>query len=415
MFRFISQLAWKNLMRYKRRTLITALAIAMGIGMYIGVDSMLKSAEQESERNLHDFETGSGVITTKAYWDSKERIPTSEYIEHSNVLLQSLSDAGLQAAPRIQAQGELIVYEDPYPVDGSMRVILTGIDPVRDEKVFKLQKTLSKGRFLKEQNPEVILGSWIAEKLNADVGYPITIVTRTVNGYMQTIDATVVGIIDAPDPVINRTGVYLPLEYLQEMLEMPQGATHIFINFNMSNVNKNEQKINEILLNQPMLMYHSWEKLAEDYLAIAGAKQKGTSFILLLVFIIAAVGISNTMLMAVYERMRELGMLRAMGMEDEDIKNLFFIEAGLIGIIGAVFGVVLGIAFDFYLVTYGFDFSMFLKDIDIGYRVGGAFHGIWNITTMISCFFIGAVIAVLVSIFPVRRGLKKTIVECLRK
>lgn len=413
MLKFIGQLAWKNLMRYKRRTIITALAIAMGIGMYIGVDSMLKSAEQESERNLHDFETGSGVITTKEYWDNKERIPTAASITHCSELLQSLTQAGLQAVPRIQAQGELVVYQDPYPVDGSMRVIITGLDPARDEKVFKLEKTLSKGRFLKEQGPEVILGAWIAEKLKADIGYPITIVTRTVNGYMQTIDATIVGILDAPDPVINRTGVYLPLGYLQEMIEMPDGATHIFFNFN--NVNKNEQTLKEILSNHTMLVYHSWEKLAEDYLAIAGAKQKGTGFILLLVFIIAAVGISNTMLMAVYERIRELGMLRAMGMGDQEIKTLFFIEAGYIGILGAIFGVLLGIAFDFYLVTYGFDFSMFLKDIDIGYRVNGAFHGIWNVTTMISCFFIGAAIAVLVSIFPVRRGLKKTIVECLRK
>ncbi len=415
MLKFVGQLAWKNLMRYKRRTIITALAIAMGIGMYIGVDSMLKSAEQESERNLHDFETGSGVITTKEYWDNKERIPTAAYITHYSELLQSLTQAGLQAVPRIQAQGELVVYQDPYPVDGSMRVIITGLDPARDEKVFKLEKTLSKGRFLKEHSPEVILGSWIAEKLKADIGYPITIVTRTVNGYMQTIDATIVGILDAPDPVINRTGVYLPLGYLQEMIEMPDGATHIFFNFGLSNVNKNEQSIKKILSNHAMLVYHSWEKLAEDYLAIAGAKQKGTGFILLLVFIIAAVGISNTMLMAVYERIRELGMLRAMGMEDKEIKTLFFIEAGYIGILGAIFGVLLGIAFDFYLVTYGFDFSMFLKDIDIGYRVNGAFHGIWNVTTMISCFFIGAAIAMLVSIFPVRRGLKKTIVECLRK
>lgn len=415
MFRFIVSLAWKNLMRYKRRTLITALAIAAGISMYILVDSMLKGAELESELNLQYYETGSGVITTEKYWEERVRVPTAEYMPDADKLLAELKQAGIAAAPRIVAQAELVVYEDPYPVDGSLRGLLTALDPAMDKEVFRLEGSIVKGKFLRAGNSEAVLGSWIANKLKADVGYPLTIVTRTTEGFMQTLDVTVVGIIDSPDPVINRTGVYLPIDYAREMLSMPGGANQLFVDTGLGRNKASEDKIAKVLSAREGLVYNSWEKLAEDFLAVAGAKQKGTGLILFLIFITAAVGISNTMLMAVYERIRELGMLRAIGMNDKDIRNLFLVEAACIGLIGAAFGAALGLVFDFFLIRYGIDFTSMLKDMDIGYRVAGSFRGIWNLKTVASSFFIGAIIAVIVSIFPVRRALKKSIVECLRK
>ena len=415
MQRFIVSLAWKNLMRYRRRTLITALAIAAGISMYIAVDSMLKGAELESELNLQYYETGSGVITTARYWEERARIPTSEYIQDADTLLAELKAAGIAAAPRIVAHAELVVYADPYPVDGSIRALLTAVDPATDKHVFRLEGSVVKGKFLVGGRAEVLLGSWIAEKLKADIGYPLTIVTRTAAGFMQTLDVTVAGIISSPDPVINRTGVYLPLDYVREMLSMQGGANQVFLNTGPGKNRESDKKIATALAAHPGLVYNGWEAMAEDFLAIADAKQKGAGFVLLLVFIIAAVGISNTMLMAVYERIHELGMLRAMGMDNKDIRNLFLAEAAFIGLLGALFGAVLGLVYDFFLVRYGIDFGSLLKNIDIGYRLAGSFRGIWNLKTVASSVFIGAAIAVIVSIFPVRRGLKKTIVECLRK
>jgi len=143
-------------------------------------------------------------------------------------------------------------------------------------------------------------------------------------------------------------------------------------------------------------------------------KRGGSSIFLLLVFVIAAVGVSNTMLMAVFERERELGMMRAMGMKDSQVKTAFFIEAAGIGVIGSIAGIILGFILDFWIVNWGIDFSFMIRDIDIGYRISGMFYGAWNFTTMIRALVIGVIMTVVVAYFPIRRCLKLQITDCLR-
>ena len=161
------------------------------------------------------------------------------------------------------------------------------------------------------------------------------------------------------------------------------------------------------------LTVHTWKDLARDYLAIVEAKQGGTGMILFLVFIIAAVGVSNTMLMAMYERMRELGMMRSLGMKDRHILFCFLFEAGGIGLIGSVVGLIMGSLVNVYIVNVGFDFGFMFRDMDIGYRLASVMRGAWSSSTMLKAFFSGIGLSMLVAYVPVRRALKLDIPTCL--
>ena len=147
---------------------------------------------------------------------------------------------------------------------------------------------------------------------------------------------------------------------------------------------------------------------------LAQAKSAGSSILLILVFIIAAVGISNTMLMAVYERVREIGMMRAMGMKDGAIRTTFLFEAGGIGLIGAVIGVGLGVLVNWLMVTRGIDMSALMGQMDIGYRVTGVFRSAWHPQAIVGRFVFGVIAAMLFSIIPSSRALKMEITDCLR-
>jgi len=136
--------------------------------------------------------------------------------------------------------------------------------------------------------------------------------------------------------------------------------------------------------------------------------------ILFLIFIIAAVGISNTMLMAIFERIRELGMMRSLGMADRNIRIAFMIEAAGIGFVGSLIGIVLGIGATYFIVEKGIDFTFMMRDMDMGYRIQGLFRGEWNPMTMIKAFFAGILISSLVAYFPTKRALKMDIPSCLR-
>jgi ABC-type lipoprotein release transport system permease subunit len=136
--------------------------------------------------------------------------------------------------------------------------------------------------------------------------------------------------------------------------------------------------------------------------------------LLFLVFLIAAVGISNTMIMVINERIRELGMLRALGMKDGDIHVLFLLEAAGIGLLGSIIGTVLGIALNFYLVGHGIDYGFLMREMDLAYRIQSIFRGAWNLRGILITFISGVVLSVVVAWFPTKRATSKDIPSCLR-
>ncbi|MBI9098502.1 MAG: ABC transporter permease [Spirochaetaceae bacterium] len=412
--KFLISLAFKNLTRYKRRTLITAGAIAFGLMMYIFIDSMLAGAEIESVRNLKWFETASARILNDEYWENRFQKPLDLSISNPDRIIQTLENNGIRATKRIVFSGDLILNADDFGEDGNLAATITAIDPVRDFRVFGFGTTLIEGRFLEPGEDAVLLGSWFAEDIGAEVGYWITFVTRGNGGFYEAMDLEVVGILNCPNPNVNRALLMMPISTADEYLDMDGAVTEINVALpDNADVPMEVERIQE-MLNGDNLTVMSWEAMAVDYLALAEAKRGGTSTILFLIFIIAAVGISNTMLMAIFERIRELGMMRSLGMSDTKIRLAFMIEAAGIGIIGSAMGIVLGILANLYLVNVGIDYGFLLRDMDIGYRLQAIFRGVWNPGTMIKAFFIGVIISTLVAWFPTKRALKMDIPACLR-
>lgn len=414
--KFILQLAAKNLMRYKRRTAITAVAIAFGLMMYVFVDSLLLGAELESMRNLRWYETASLRVHDSAYWEDRYFLPLDASIESPQPILDLLKAEGITATARTSFAADMILYQDDFGEDGNMSVQVTAINPATDFDVYRFENTLIEGRFLQSGEMDgIVLGSWFAEDIGAKVGYWVTLVTRGKGGFYEAFDMEIVGIINCPNPNVNRSLVMMDIQAADLYLAMDGSISSIDIVLGeKSNLNEVVQSLQPKLqaIDADLTLY-TWEDLARDYLAILEAKQGGTGMILFLVFIIAAVGVSNTMLMAMYERMRELGMMRALGMRDRDILLAFLFEAGGIGLLGSVVGILLGCLANLYLVNVGFDFGFMLRDMDIGFRIQNVMRGAWSMPTLIKAFLSGIGLSMIVAFLPIRRALKLDIPTCL--
>ena len=175
------------------------------------------------------------------------------------------------------------------------------------------------------------------------------------------------------------------------------------------------ERLNEELESRfPGVAALGWPVLAHDYLALMESKSSSNGLLLFLVFLIAAVGISNTMLIAVYERIREFGMMRALGMDDAAIRAAMVIEAGIIGLLGSLTGLVLGAAATFWLVNWGLDMSGLYGATSIGYRVAGVFRGAWNPGIMVTSVVFGVLASMAIALLPARRALRLDVVQCLR-
>ncbi|WP_052078837.1 ABC transporter permease [Spirochaeta lutea] len=435
---FIFTLSWKNLSRHKKRTIITASAIAFGLSMYLFLDAWLLGAELDSERNLIWYETSSARVHNPEYWENRERLELKHVISQPARVIQEIEELGYPAAPRTVFRADLAVRQDPFPTDGSMQVRVYAIDPQRDDQVFRLSRTIEEGgplsgpgleglaqdgspgetgtEGLSDELPGALIGRWLAEDLGAEVGYPITLITRTREGFYQTIDLEIQGILNSPNPMINRGTVFISLGTADRALQMQGAVTEVNIRMpDRADTYSAAAQLEEDLsgVNGGLGVY-PWQEIARDYIAMSSTKRQGSGLMLFLVFIIAAVGISNTMLMVVFERTRELGTLRAIGMKDGDIRLNFLFEAGGIGILGGLGGLVMGSLLVAFVTYIGVDFSFMLRDIDIGYRLSGVMYGAWHPAAMIGGFALCVIMTMVVAYFPTRRALDMEITDCLR-
>ncbi len=411
--KWVVGLAFKNLLRYKRRTLITASAIAFGLTMYIWIDSILTGAAEESVRNLRWYETADAMAAGTGYMDDRDSLPLGKSFAWEK-LASDLEAAGMDVTPRITFGADMVFFRDPYPEDGNVPARIIAIDPIRDSTVFRLRDTLGEGRWLLEGEDGALIGRWFAEDIGASVAAPIIAVTETRDGYFQTIDLEIVGILDSPNPVINREGFYVSLDTADMYLEMDREVTSLYITWPGAELGINRSDSLVDLVEEAGLEYSPWDVQAADYVAVMAAEYSGSGTVIFLILIIAAVGISNTMLMAVYERSREIGMMRALGMADRKIRHMFLLESAGIGAVGSFIGILVGALVNIPLVKYGLDYSAIMRDSNFGYRMTGIFYGSWHWQGYLYALILGIGLAVLVAAVSTRRILRLDIPSSLR-
>ncbi len=406
-------LAFKNLTRHTKRTLITCIAIGFGIAMLIWVDSMLRWADNESKRNLQRYEFGNFIISTKEFKEDRKNYPLNFFITKNEIdkIVTMAEQQGAYASPRTGFTS-MIYFNRGF----GLPYIVMVIDPVLDAQVFSIKKNIVKGRYLESHDMGIMISTSCSKEFGADLGDYITIETRTRYNTYQAIDVKIVGIFNAPNPVINRNQVFISQTLANAYLQAEGTATEIVIRTKNGNNEPTLSMMKKELSSQGMNTFsiETWQELGSDFLAISQTKRGGTKVFIILIFIIVAVGIINTMLMAVFERIREIGMLRALGMSDNEVVWSFIFEAAGIGFMGSLIGMALGIILNVYLIYIGLDFTSMMGDADIGYRVGAIFYGEWNPDMMLLGFIFGILCSVLVSIWPAKKAVKMEITDAIR-
>ena len=267
--------------------------------------------------------------------------------------------------------------------------------------------------------------------LNAMIRAGFTGAIRHVN---QLMDVVVVGVINSPAPLPNGNTAFIPLDVLQDeagmMLE--GGVTELVIrergvpDSRLPGQSESAEAITAALqrglasmgLTLPdELAVFTWQDYMADYLGFealqTGAPQIVAGLLLLLSFMV----ISATILLAVLERTKEIGMMRAMGMTDGQMIMTYMLEAGFLGFFGSLFGITLGIIINYPIVQYGIDFSAMaglLGDGALGFRTTAIFRSMWNVPLIIGTGIAATLLSSFMAFIPTRRAVLKPITESLR-
>ncbi|NLG78955.1 MAG: ABC transporter permease [Firmicutes bacterium] len=408
---YLLKLAARNLWRQKRRTALTFLAIAVGLAALIEVDCIMAGVDRDAIDNLINLETGDVRIHAQGYSAERESLPIDRTLDPDAVLTALKDVEKIRAAtPRLMFGARLNTGWEEIPVMG------VGIDPERDGQVFTLAEYVD-GRWPARGASEALLGYDLARVLELVPGDSFTLVTRTRDGAFQAIDLTVAGLIRSPHPQVNSGQVYLPLDVASQALALGGAATEVVLK------TQDGARVEDVSRNVRAALENAgisgevltWRDAASDFLAISQSKQGFSALLIFMILVIAVVGVVNTILLGAMERVREIGMMKAMGMTTREIVLLFMLEATGIGVLGSITGCLIGIAGNAYLVSHGINILESYKGLDIGYPIAGVIRGAWNWPMVAEAFLLGIVVSWVASYIPARRVAAQDPIVSLRR
>ena len=352
----IKKLAFRNLLRNKRRTLLTALSLFVSGFVIVALHGYLRGALDASKEMIIKLDTGHVLITTKEYFERRIFLPQEEYIQDLDEVQKILDNSKYVDfyALRIKA-GSMI-----FTKNGATKpAYIFAIDPQKEKKTFDLSRKIVEGE--NDLTKGGVLAIDLARSLRVKPGDTIIILSRSVYGGLSAIKIPISGIATIGYAAFDRSLVILSFENARKLLKMADGAHEILVFL------KKEGDINKFIRSLKL----PENLVANPYTFVLGGFAFFYKFadifymaIYILITLLAAFAIVNTMTVAVFERMREIGTLKALGMTDNEIFLLFGLEGTIIGTAGGLAGGLAGLFTNAILHIKGMNFESMIKGIE---------------------------------------------------
>jgi len=359
------KIAVRNLFRYKRRTLLTVSLIAIGIIFVLGYISISGSFKNMMIGQITDSMIGHLQVHRKGYVASIENLPLNMNLKSQAV---KKLEGILNQQPEIEAYSPRVKFGGMFSTFvETTNIRLNGVYPEKEFKTVPLlasritegQKALNKG--------EILLPELLARGMKAKIGDMIVIVATNQDGSVNGKQFKVAGTLESATGPGGRDG-YVHIEDAMEVLRMGEmEISEVAIRIkDFGKVEAFTQKLDGLLSGEvnkqgrPTFEVHSWQKLSPFY-NIARMIDMMTFFIQILLIAVVLISIMNVMIMAVYERIREIGTIAAIGTLPGKILSMFVMEGFCLGVVGVVIGNIIGLIIIFILNVSGgvtFDFGM---------------------------------------------------------
>jgi ABC-type lipoprotein release transport system permease subunit len=296
---------------------------------------------------------------------------------------------------------------------------ILGVVPNQEQKVTVLHTRIVKGSYLSEQIPKgIVMGDKLATTIGVEVGSEIVLLTQAADGSMGNDLYTIVGIFHTNLDDMDQGLVLMRLSSLQELLRLPPVRIHeVGIKLHDITEATTVARALEVQLNKAFpVRVRAWPELAPELADYVQFNRSVTFILFFIFFLLAIIGIVNTMLMAVIERTRELGMLMAVGMRPVQVVGLILAEAA--GLAGAslVLGGAIGVPLLWYLQVHGLDLGGAIGEFSLaGVVVGHQWYGRQDFFAYSQAALGLAVTALVSALYPALRAARFRPTEALRK
>ncbi len=387
----VLKMAFRNIFRQKRRTLFTGLSIVGGFSLaviFIGwsdgsYDSII---DQFTRTRLGHIE-----IHEKSYMERPTLYKTIDDVTRIGAVLGGTK--GIESwAPRVYSAG--------LAGDGSQSagVRIVGLDPEREVRTTGFDRTIVRGRFFSGSGArEAVLGRVLAEVLQAKLGDEIVLLSQGADGSIAEDQFVLVGVSSSGDEMTDRTAYYLPLGTAQNYLVLDSKVHEIAIVVTRLGRERALARTIAARLADPSVAVEPWQVFARSFYNAMKADKAGMWVMLLVIVVIVAVGVLNTVLMSVLERRREYGLLKAIGTRPGRIVRLVVLEVLLLSVMAMAVGAGLGLGANAFLARHGIRFG---SGITYGGMVFDTMRSEINARSFVIPAVTVVVAALLVGLFP---------------
>jgi putative ABC transport system permease protein len=347
------KIAWRNLWRNKRRSVLTIAALALCSWLLLWMMYFAYGGHDNWLENYVRILTGHIQIHALGFADD---MSVMKRIREPSTVYDVLEKARYVRAysPRIKTYALAAAHGN------SAGAFILAFDPDRERTVSNMYKSLKEGNYLRSgHDREVVLAFALADNLGVGIGDEVAILVQAADGSLGAEKYTVVGICDPGISTMNNTLLMMNLSAAQELLSYGKAVNEIVVMVdNPNHVNKTDKEI-ESKLNPDEYEVLTWGEAAPELEQLIAWDWASFVLTVMVFAIVAALGVMNTVLMSVFERVREFGILMAMGMRPGQLARLVVLENVLMTLIAIVIGFALGLVNAWVNTWYGLDLNAF--------------------------------------------------------
>lgn len=404
---FYIKLAWRNVFRNKRRTIIASIAIGIGLAALIFVDGLLIGMKDSMIRSATSSFLGEAQIHLEGYRQTREVNETINQLEKVKNELEK-AQVVKNFAPRAMSYAMITSAANVRSVQ------LAGVKPQSEKNLSKIDEAIREGSFFESDNPrDVLIGSELAEILEVGLGDRVVItVSQAESGDLSQEMFRISGLFHFNTQEMDKGMIFIRLDKAQEMLNIGDGIHEIAVQFQNIQDSMNPELPFWGRFSQWGNEAASWTEVLPQLNAVFEMTAISRFVMFILIASVVVFGIINTLFMSLYERLFEFGVLRAVGTRPGGVLRLMIFEAGALGIISAGIGIVLGLAVTGILAHTGIDY----RGIEFaGSTIRELIYPVLNIYQFI--FYPLGIIAFtsLVGLYPAITAARMSITDAMRR
>ncbi len=392
---FYLSLALKNLSRNRRRTALTAVSIVAGVAILILGEGFVSGVEENVVASAETGWVGDVLARPEGYPKVGAHYPLDHLLELTPAARDLLDREAVSWTGRVLFSPSAVAGAD------SVRVRAIGYDPVGDPVVFPREHWRWEGREPAPEGDEVAISESVARLLQLKPGGSLVLQVRTHKGAINALPVTVSAIVTTNNTAIDTMGVLVPKALATRLVgsELP---SHLAVRLkHRSDAEAFAPRLLAAL--GPQAQVSTLADETKDMLDAQKIRRKSLGSIVFILRALAAFGMANTILMAAYERVREVGTLRAMGMTEPGVVALFIAEGALIGLFGSLLGAAAGGGTVAWWSTHPLDLSeMMNRETTGNMALSTLIYAHFSLQMVVGSIVFGTVIAILASWYPAR-------------